>query len=96
MEAFNRYAVFRASDGSRFCELDSTDVRFVGKEDKQKGSYSRIRSIGAFVDIKTHKYYTACVRALIHLGASHINIRSYDDIAKKTSHNDKIHQKGKI
>jgi hypothetical protein len=34
MEEANKYAVFRVSDGSRFCELDTLEVRFVHKEDK--------------------------------------------------------------
>jgi hypothetical protein len=33
-EESNMYAVFRVSDGSRFCELDTSDIRFVRKEDK--------------------------------------------------------------
>jgi len=91
MEDPTRYAVFRLSDGTRFCELNSTDIRFIGKEDKARGKSSRMRNIVAFVDTKTLKYYTSSVRALIHLGATHMNIRSFDDIEKATTFNDKQH-----
>jgi hypothetical protein len=45
--------------------------------------------IVAFVDIKTLKYFTASVRALIYLGVHHLNIRSFDDIDKFSKFSDR-------
>jgi hypothetical protein len=53
-------------------------------------------SLVAFVDTKTFKYFTASVRALIYLGATHLNIRSFDDIDKNSKFKTREQQNNKI
>jgi hypothetical protein len=55
-----------------------------------------MNSVTAFVDTKTLKYFTASVRALIYLGATHLNIRSFDDIDKYSKFDNRSISNGKI